>query len=180
MPRRTGARRTRGQREYDQQKLITLWCQGTPIHEIANQLNVSNRTNFKDLAKLRKQWANDIRSNIDEFVAEQCRKIDHLEMLAYAAWFRSCETEESTRSTASDSPSGRHSKITKTEKPTSGDPRYLEKVQWCIEQRLKLVGAYAPEKHIDVTPPRLVDIKIESHEEFLDYQTFKDRLSGAN
>lgn len=32
------------------------------------------------------------------------------------------------------------------------DPRYLDKISWCVEQRLRIIGAYAPEKHAATTP----------------------------
>jgi hypothetical protein len=173
MPRENGQRRSKGQRERDRHEMVKLWCQGTPIHKIAERLNVSDRTVWTDLGDLRRQWVNEMRSSVDECVAEQFKKIDHLETTAYSAWLRSCEVEETTQSTASDSPRGKLSKITRTHKGKPGDPRFLQQVQWCIEQRLKLVGAYAPERLIDATPAQFVDIEIESHEQFLEYKEFK-------
>ena len=62
----------------------------------------------------------------------------------------------------------------------SGDPRMMDGVLRCVEQRAKILGLHAPEKHQNITPPPIVQVLIENHEQHLDFQRFRDSVVGGD
>jgi vacuolar-type H+-ATPase subunit F/Vma7 len=82
---------------------------------------------------------------IGVYLFEQLRKIDELESEAWAAWEASKKSKQETvvmtKKAEQEGEKDRQEIIVKTTGQT-GNVAYFEKVQWCIETRLRLLGFY--------------------------------------
>jgi hypothetical protein len=126
---------------------VTQWA-------IARKLGVSQPTIAADLKEIRADWLSSSLRDFDARKAEELAKVDRLESVAYDAWDKSCQNAETvhrTRETGRTTKEGaalpdrtRRSKISKGQ---AGDPRFLERVAWCIERRCKILGLDAATKH---------------------------------
>ncbi len=113
-----------------------LYAEGTPRTQIAEQAGVSMTTIATDLKAVREQWMRNARRDIGRRTAYELAKIDRLEQAAWEGWQRSCRDAESTKVT-SDGESRRAERSTKGQ---AGDPKFLDRVAWCINRRFDLMA----------------------------------------
>lgn len=136
-------------------QIANLFLQGvTKHHEIAQRLNMDRSTVTRDLKHIVDDWKLSIRQTVDEAKAKEIAKVDHLEQVAWEAWHRSCQAAETlyagTTKGRTDKDGAALPDLVKTHKISkgqAGDPRFLERVGWCVERRCKLLGLDAPEKN---------------------------------
>ena len=140
-------KRTRVQREKDLEQVASLYLRGVKQSEIATQLKLSQQQISYDLADLQKRWKEAALFNLDEARRRELLKLDELERAYWRAYERSCEREERTLTQRSGG-AGQFALVER--KTSSGDPRYLQGVERCIDRRCKLLGLDAPERR-DVT-----------------------------
>lgn len=105
----------------------------------------------KDIEAVRKQWLGTCVKDYDQKKALELAKIDHLEAEAWAAYDRSVGevktstieyapvTDPKTNVTKMSPMKGKDKK-----EQRAGDPRFLERVGWCIDRRIRLFGMDAP------------------------------------
>jgi hypothetical protein len=134
------------------QKVANLYLQGRTQRQIGAALGVDHSTVCRDLRALRRHWQQAAAGDFQERAAVELARIDHLETVAWAAWESSCQATvvRKTRKTK-----GRVSEDTvaqpdlvvaeRVERKQAGDPRFLERVSWCIQRRLELMGLLKPE-----------------------------------
>lgn len=136
-----------------QAKVAELYLRGVSQRKIAGQLKLAKDTVMGDLEELRKEWLAMALVDFDEKRANEIAKIDHLEEQAWLAWGRSCEDAETRRHKKEKAlragKKGQPAKMKvvgesqeNTKKGQAGDVRFLERVAWCIDTRLRLIGAY--------------------------------------
>lgn len=127
------------------QEIGRLYLEGWTQPAIADKFGVNQSTISRDLAAIRKEWMKSAVLDFNEAKAREIAKIDRLEMEYWQAWQ---ESKEATRKTAvKGKGSGKkpdYLEKTETIEERHGNSQYLAGVQWCIEQRLKIYGAYAP------------------------------------
>lgn len=148
------------QRETRRKTVSDMYLARKPMHEIAEALGVSVPTISNDLAFLRKQWQTETERNMSEAKAQELARIDRIEEVAWEAWYKSVgkntaktvEAEETPHMIMGVNDKGKRvptgetklSLVSKTTKVTTreqtGDTRYLDKIQWCIEMRVKMLG----------------------------------------
>ncbi len=104
------------QRETHLLKVSMLYLAGKWQHEIAAACSVSRQQITYDIKQLNTRWKESQLANIDEKKAKELAKVDELERKYHGAWERSCCDDQ------------------------VGDPRFLSGVQWCIEQRCKILN----------------------------------------
>jgi hypothetical protein len=125
-----------------------------------------------ELAKLRRMWVQSALIDYDEAKAREIAHIDELEGTAWEAWKKSwdrtkVEVREAIEDhfghgrpkkeiSADEVDSGKvdaegkkpsaytRKRSTETSKEQFGDPRYLDTIKWCIEQRCKILGLHEP------------------------------------
>lgn len=102
-------------------KVAALYLAGNIQTEIASELGVDQATISRDLTALQKLWSEQALRDLGEAKAEQLAKIDKLEREYWEAWVKS-----------------------QNEQKDPGDPRFLDGVQWCVEQRCKVLGLNSP------------------------------------
>lgn len=125
---------------------------------IATAIGVSVSTVHRDLTICRQNWRLAMVQAFDEIVAEQLAKIDAIEEEAWAAWRRSqndrAETTVSLEyegGATPDSPDAQASgskAVTKT-RENVGEERFLARIAWCVEQRVKLAAVLNPQTPSD-------------------------------
>jgi hypothetical protein len=136
------------------QQVAALYIRGITQAEIGRRYGLNQATVSRDLAAVRAAWLASSIADYGERKAQELARIDAIESEAWAAWERS-QTDAETlhaeslkgRVGANGAPLPDLAKTSKTAKGQCGDPRYLERVGWCVEQRCKILGLLAPEKH---------------------------------
>ena len=139
--------------EYRRFQVSRLYFDAVPQWEIAERLKVGEATVSDDLKALRKKWSDGPDKDHAAHQARELDRIDDLEQLAREAWKRSCKDVEimhagrtSGRATKDGAPLPDLVKSYKTVKGQAGDPRFLERVAWCVSERARILGLYAKDQ----------------------------------
>lgn len=148
--RRDGPKRTVGQREFDLTVIADLYMKGWTQTAIAEYISESEAhpytlTRYQiraDLQELRRRWIASALVDLDARRAEELAKIDRLEAEYWKAWLESVNDYEEER--IKENAEGQE--ITTTVRASSGDPRFLQGIQWCINRRIQIFGLDAPKK----------------------------------
>jgi len=144
-------------------RVAELYLKGyRSAQSIADRLGdaeVSRVTVSRDLKVIRREWAAAMVRDFDHALTEELTRIDRIEREAWDEWDRSKTFREKSKSGSKQKPirgvaeDGTQQRETADEKfaqlereGSFGDPRYLERISWCIERRCKLLGLDAPEK----------------------------------
>lgn len=130
--------RTKYEREDNFRQISAMYLAGMTQNSISIELGISQPQVSYDLKAIRKQWRESTIVNMNEMVSRELARIDALEIQYWEAWRDSKERSEKARQRV-----GSEKQIIDAvvERETqSGDPAYLRGVQWCIEQRCKLLG----------------------------------------
>lgn len=125
-------------------RVAELYLMGWPQTRIAKELAVGQATVSRDLKAIQDEWAKSAIFDFNEAVGRELARIDNLERTYWEAWDNSKAGETIRTAQKSDAKGQTHTVRTKDR--AVGDKRFLEGVQWCIEQRIKLFGLAAPEK----------------------------------
>lgn len=144
-------KRTKKQREYDLEEISRLYLQGVSQLGIVDHIakhrpyTVTQAIISRDLKTVQDRWqASSIRS-FDEARARELAKIDHLELTYWSQWEASMDPIVK-RKTAKKI-GGELTEATQEVSLGTGNPRFLQGVQWCIDRRCKLLGLDAPTKN---------------------------------
>ncbi len=156
--------------------VATMYLAGYKQVEIAVKWRVSQPQISYDLKWIHAEWVSAASAGMGEIKARELARIDALELEYWQAWRDS--KREKVRGGQTKRETGRRASTeTRIDKETrEGDPRYLVGVQWCVEQRLKIFGAYMPQKfeaEIKDWRSKLIDA---IREQKLDYPTIADEL----
>lgn len=144
------------------QRISDAYARGDTMTRIAQRERVSVATVFKDLEWVREQYLLRATQAREVSIAAELLKLEALEREAWWAWERSKQPREETQTERVDAKAAR-SKVSIKRHERDGDPRFLEVVRGCIEDRRKLLGLDAPTK-IDVE----MDIRAWARAEGLD------------
>jgi hypothetical protein len=154
--------------------------------DIAVKEGVSREVVKQDILWLRKQWLAEAKQSVGQRQAQELAKIDRIETTAWEAWDRSCQNAVTEHTEIEQRPVERgrldhqaakappkKKKVARTVKHQAGDPRFLERVGWCIEQRCKILGlVITRHEHsgLDAEPIRLeiVEEIVDAHQISLD------------
>jgi hypothetical protein len=128
-------------------RVAEYYLRGMQQWEIAEREGVSHDAIYRDLQALRQLWLDSGLRDFDALKAEQLARIDRIETVAWEAWERSCQDAQTRTERTYTEAGAQQTDTTLQTKRQAGDPRFLERVGWCVEQRLKIIGAYAAEKH---------------------------------
>ena len=135
-------KRTEFEREAQLVEIKDAYLRGDTQMAIAERLGLSQGQISRDLAKVQKRWRESSLVDINEAKQRELERIDVLEREYWQAWKNS--KGEQQRSTASKTGDQSRAQIVKYE--SAGDPRFLAGVQWCVEQRCKILGLLAAVK----------------------------------
>lgn len=138
----------RKEREAHLAKVSELYCKGMLQMDIAHQLGVVPSQIMYDMKILMARWKESQIQNIDERKIAELTRIDQLELTYWDGWARSLKDKRVTM-LAKDKGQWPQTHTSIKKERRDGSATFLQGVQWCIEQRCKILGLYAPSK-IDV------------------------------
>jgi hypothetical protein len=185
LPGPTTRKRSDGERELDLIFIAKMYVRGFTQREIAAEL-AANRTYSlapntigRDIGEIRTRWRESYLVDVDDAMAKELARLDELEKAYWYAWEDSRKTRKVSETEKIDDEQGSGSRATKytrrrariKEMERDGDPKFLEGIQWCIQQRCKILGLEASKK-----------IEVEWREEArragIDPAKFQDDLVG--
>lgn len=154
---RSGPKRTPTQREADRSIVAREILMGSSLREIAAMINnmddrdyeISFQTIGNDAQAILQEWQDERKAYIDKMMDRELAKLDLIEREMWDAWKKSKEGRKSTKITGSKVTNGRVTGGDVAERKleeTTGDTRYIDKIQWCIEKRLSLLDLDSPKK----------------------------------
>ena len=120
-------------------RVAELYLTGKFQSEIGQLLGVSQQQVSHDLKAVQQQWLASSIRDFDTVKSEQLAKIDAVERAAWEAWARSLKAREITvqETIAGERQTTKASIRNETQ---VGDPRFLERIQKCIDQRCDILG----------------------------------------
>jgi hypothetical protein len=116
-----------------------LYVTGRLQADIARELGISQPQVSHDLKAIQREWLASSIRDFDLIKAEQLAKIDAVELAAWGAWERSCQQREITVQEVVEGEQ-RTQKVSIRKEKQVGDPRFLERIQKCIDQRCDILG----------------------------------------
>lgn len=153
-------KRNKAEREHDLVEIAELYLKGLSYPKIA--IAISDKRGYQitgaqvnyDIKKIRSRWVDSQLVDFSEAKSRELQKIDNLELTYWEAWEESKKKLEkvhservedvSTSKRGTTVPMYTRSKVKKEEETRYGDIRFLQGIQWCIEQRCKIFGFNAP------------------------------------
>ena len=159
-------KRTKDQRESDLAFCSNLFLRGYTYREISERLNEGNARRgvgytitkqmvYWDMQQLLIEWKRERMENIDDYVTQELRKLDKMEVELWEAWERSKtgKLREKNRQNAKprkvledgDNPEYYGYEETTTE-TSAGNPRFLDLLLNVQQRRAKMLGFDAPIK----------------------------------
>jgi hypothetical protein len=149
--------RSTGQHEADLLFLAERYAKGWTIQAMTDELNsarileyqLSYSTVKEDIEKIHKRWIVSYLVDFNQAKANELAHIDSLEQEYWNAWRNSQRKLEEVESEKTEDKQGNQrislpnysrSRVKKTEKSRDGNVDFLKGVQWCIEQRCKILG----------------------------------------
>jgi hypothetical protein len=111
---------------------------------------LSDRAIRKDAEIVREGWVRDTKDDFEKLLGAQLAEVRYLKKIAWNAWFASCQ-ERQTRIEERTLRKGGNvvDKGRIVSSGQTGNPAYLEKVCWCLQQEARILGLYTPE-HIKI------------------------------
>lgn len=164
---RRGQKRTAAQHEHDLVFVAKLYLKGYTVNQIAEILN-ENRTEYQlspsqissDIKFIHQRWMESYLVDFDVAKAKELAHIDQLETTYWEAWTESLKRAEivdteqvkdnTTDRRGNSVPAYSRTKVRKREKSSYGDTAILQGIQWCIEQRCKILGLNVSTQNINV------------------------------
>jgi len=142
--------RTKYQRARDLVLIAEMYLGGALQTEIAEKLGITQARVSQELKVIQKEWERRYAGTIHQLKMRELTKIDALELMYLDQFEKSINLSRVTR----EEKRGNKESYTKerVEENELGDPRYLQGIQWCIEQRCKLLGLNAPVKVAPTDP----------------------------
>ena len=145
--------------EHRRMLVATLFHRGYRTQrEIVEQLqkqysiDVDRSTISRDLKILERRWIKSAEVDIDVAKGEIVDEINGLKREYWLGFIRSCEekvttaTEKVVAAGVGTGSTGGRDKASVRRENLIGDKRFLDGVQWCIEQRCKILGVEAPSR----------------------------------
>ena len=142
------------QRVADQQGIVRLYLKQKSHREIAQTLNVSVQYVGRQLKQIKDAWLESTLVDFNRRQNQELARIDALEAEYWTAWegSKADESREALEYVDEDSIMRLSRKRLETIKK-NGTSSFLQGIQWCIEQRCKIMGLHAHK-----------EIKIDQHQ----------------
>ena len=155
-------KRNEAHRESDRNEFAKMYLEGKSLREM--QVWVKQNRDYElsiagignDLRHVRQYWLDSQIIDFNEIKAKELAKIDNLEQEYWSSWYNSLKKKETIDSERVDDvatskrgttiPAYQRTKVHKKEETNYGEIKFLQGVQWCIEQRCKIFGLNAPTK----------------------------------
>lgn len=136
--------RSKSQKERDRRRIAESYLKGKYQVDIAAELGLDQSTISLELKKIQKDWHKESLFDFNTAKQKELAKIDLLELTYWDAW----EKSKLDKKTVSSKRRGQEPDVEQTARAesNSGDPRFLQGIQWCITKRCEILGFDAPTK----------------------------------
>ncbi len=138
-------KRTKTQIQKDRVEIARLYLQGETQAAIGQKLGLVQQQIGYDLKAIQKEWLKSSLIDFNDAKARELAKIDSLEITYWIAWDRSNKAKR-TETTTVRGEDGQTISVTIKEEQLTGDKRFLNGVESCIDKRIKIFGLAAPVK----------------------------------
>lgn len=142
-----GSKRNQAEILENRAKIANLYLKGWQQKDIAVELGLSPATVSRDIKALIEEWRQSAISDIEEAKAKELARINRIEREAWEAWEASKQMETGHRQTTQYGGEGQSASYAVTRRASPGDTKYMDIIRWCIDQRCKLLGLNAPDRH---------------------------------
>ena len=107
-------------------------------------MGLTRRTVQAELVAIRDDWKGRTQIDFESAIAQQLDRVDLVEKYAFEGWERSLtrktvETKQAVRTV-----NGQVDRATLRAETGNGDPAFLARMSWCIEQRCRILGLEKP------------------------------------
>lgn len=140
-----GPRRTQTEIQNDRQEVARRYLEGETQAAIGDKLGFTRQQIGYDLKAIRKAWLESSLIDFNDAKARELAKIDNLEITYWTAWDRSNQAKR-TETTTVRGEDGQTISVAIKEEQLTGDKRFLDGVESCIDKRIKIFGLAAPIK----------------------------------
>lgn len=147
--RKFGKKRDPLKKEIDYAKIAEMYLNGQYQIDIAKEVGLSLSQVRLDLDVIIGRWQKASLQFIGQAKAIQLEKINKIEHEMWGAWEKSKLGKTETMKAQSRRPTGTSSRVELTEQQSYGDMEYMRGVMWCISERNKILGIYAPKKYVE-------------------------------
>lgn len=154
-----GRKNSNFQREKQLKNVAELYLERLDQEVIAQRLGISQQQVSYDVGVLRKRWQESQIEKVGAVKQEELARIDRLEAEYWLAWRRSLEEKTRTKTAKI----GEKTTAFIEKETTTGVPAFLAGVQWCISERLRIRGGYAPTQNrsLDFDMSQLTDEQLD-------------------
>ena len=111
---------------------------------MAVRVGLTRRTVQAELVAIRDDWKGRTQIDFESAIAQQLDRVDLVEKYAFEGWERSLtrktvETKQAVRTV-----NGQVDRATLRAETGDGNPAFLARMSWCIEQRCRILGLEKP------------------------------------
>ena len=157
-----GPKRSKIQQERDRTVIAELYLKGWSQAKIGEFLELNQSQISREISKIKAAWKAEATRDYDLCIDEQLRRLSMIESESWQAWERSqAAKEQSLSEKMAEAASGGDAK-TKIQRRTEtriGDPKFLETLLKCHQERSKLLDLYptssAPTSDSNASAPGL-------------------------
>jgi len=173
MPPRTTVKLKRAQRRV---QVAELHLKGWTHRQIAARLGIDSATIRHDLAHLRRDWQTSAIGDFHQAQQQELARLAQVEREAWSAWDDSKRDLVTTKVSKEGDENRSKQRAEQTTRGQSGNPRYLDVIQRCIERRCKMFGLDVPLRRveeggqIDAEALRALREELLSEEAYLEFQ----------
>lgn len=127
-------------------QVAKMYLKGRMKKDIAAHFGLSNASITKDIKAIHTEWKEDRLSDFDDMMQKELMRLDLVENQAWIAWEKSIEDthQKSIKQTTGDL--GERTEKAQKELTMLGNPRYLDIMLKCSQQRSELLGLNAAKK----------------------------------
>ena len=137
--------RTHKKKLSDQMRVSRLYLHGYAVDEIASLTGLGERMVQSEITALRKGWTQRAQLDVQTATFRELDRIDALERTAHEGWMRSLgQVNVETKQATSASGGNVNRATVRNAGNRDGNPVFLARMAWCVEQRCKLLGLEKP------------------------------------
>ena len=162
-------KRSKAEKEERFNQIAKMYVKGVTQVDMVRTLGISQGQVSNDLKLVLRKWEEDRTHDIDRYKNEQLTRINAIEEEMWQAWEKSKTAKKVVVNKskagewfdAIDPATGKAVKQqfdkywragTTEEEPTGGDMQYMNGIMWCVQERAKIMGLYAPKKIAQTDP----------------------------
>ena len=136
--------RPTAQRIDDRARIAELYLHRKSSTFIAKALGMTRRTVVEEITRMRRDWTDSAPRNYHLGMIQELQRIDLVESYAFDGWERSLTRKTVETKQAVRTANGQVDRATVRAETGNGDPAFLARLSWCIEQRCRILGLEKP------------------------------------